>query len=62
MKSKLLKTLGKFYKLPYEKALVNTTHQEFIELTIGDILALSSIPKVNLAWIFNQIILLEEED
>jgi hypothetical protein len=59
--SKLLKTLAKFYRLPYENVLVNTTNQKFIELTIEDMVALSSIPKLDLDWAFSQIILLDEE-
>jgi hypothetical protein len=59
--SPLLKTLAIFYKLPYENVLVNTTHQEFIELTIEDMAALASIPKLDLDWVFTQIVLLEED-
>jgi hypothetical protein len=56
--SPLFKNLAIFYKLPYENVLENTTHQEFIELTIEDMVALASIPKLDLDWIFTQIALL----
>jgi len=70
MPSKLLNSLAMFYKLPYENVLVNTTHQEFIEMTIEDMVALASIPDLGsravdvaaaMDWIFTQIVFLEED-
>jgi len=64
--SKLLRTLSQFYKFPFEKFLVNTTHEEYIELSIEDVVALASISEAksasDLSWIFMNIVLLEEEE
>jgi hypothetical protein len=64
--SKLLRILGQFYKLPYENIMDNTTHQEFVELSIEDVIVFASLPEVkngaDLDWLFMNIIHLEEED
>jgi hypothetical protein len=64
--SKLLKVLTQFYKLPYENIMDNTTHQEFIEMSIDDMIGFASLSEVkngaDLDWLFMKIIQLEEED
>jgi hypothetical protein len=64
--SKLLKILTQFYKLPYENIMENTTHQEFIEMSIDDMIVFASLPEVkngaDLDWLFMNIIRLEEEE
>lgn len=64
MPMNILEKLTQFYKLPYEKVLKNTTHQEFIEITIEDMVALASISEVrngtDLDWLFMAILEIEE--
>jgi hypothetical protein len=41
--SRLTDRLGTFYKVPFEKLFEDMSHEDFIDLTIVDILALMSI-------------------